>query len=130
MFINKKELAKLIEKAVTKALSAEITIEKKRDDKTGQPLATPEIIKETVFLPAYICQILPYHEGALRGVQEQTCHHSNKVNDLDKKMELIGNVIVDAENSLKSIAHLSDNIKSLEVNEIKVIEDKHGKSNN
>ena len=130
MFISEKKLIELINKGVTQALTAEITLEKHRDEKTGQPLAKPEIIKETVFLPAYLCQILPYHEGALRGVQEQTCHHSNKVNELDEKVSEIGNIIIGAEQSLKCIASLSDNIKSLELNETKVIEAKNGKSDN
>ena len=114
MFISEKKLSELIEKAVNKALTAEVTLEKHRDEKTGQPLAKPEIIKETVFLPAYLCQILPYHEGALRGVQEQTCKQSNKINDLDDKIAAIGNVIIGAENSLKCIAKLTDNIKLIE----------------
>jgi len=124
MFISEKKLSELIEKAVTKALTAEVTLEKHRDEKTGQPLAKPEIIKETVFLPAYLCQILPYHEGALRGVQEQTCKQSNKINDLDDKIAAIGNVVTGAENSLKCIAKLSDNIKSLDLDNMKFIEEK------
>jgi len=113
MFINDEKLAKLIEKAVTKALTVKITLEKVRDDKTGQPLAVPERITEDVFLPSFLAQTLKYNEGALRGLQEQTCHHSSKINDFDNKIQAVGNIMIQAEQSLKCLAALSDEIKRL-----------------
>jgi hypothetical protein len=114
MFINEQKLSELVEEAVKKALTAEITLEKVRDEKTGQPLAVPEKITEQVFLPAFLAQTLKFNEGALRGVQEQTCKQSAKIDEFEHRMQVIGDILIQAENSLKCLAALSDNIKQLE----------------
>ena len=113
MFINDEKLTKLIEKAVIKALTVKITLEKVRDEKTGQPLAVPEKITEDVFLPSFLAQTLKYNEGALRGLQEQTCHHSSKINEFDVKLQAVGEIMLQTEDSLKCLAALSDEIKRL-----------------
>jgi len=130
MIVNEKKLSKLIEKAVTKALTVEMTLEKVRDEKTGQPLEKKELVKENVFLPSFLAQIISQNEGAFRGLQEQVCKESDKINDFDSKLTAIGNVILQTENSLKSLAGLSDSIKSLDLNSnTKLIEVENGKSN-
>jgi hypothetical protein len=113
MVFNEKKLTKLIEQAVTNALTVEMTMEKVRDEKTGQPLAKKELIKEKVFLPSFLVQVLSQNEGAFRGLQEQTCKQSGKVDDLKTKVDAIGNVLLQTENSLKELAGLSDNVKQV-----------------
>ena len=60
----------IIADAVREALTVEITMEKLRDERTGQPLAVVERKTEKVFLPSLIVQMLPYQEGAMRGLQQ------------------------------------------------------------
>lgn len=116
MFIKEETLTKLIQEAVVKALTVEMTLEKVRDDKTGQPLATKELIKEEVFLPSFLAQILSQNEGATRGLQEQICMQSNKINNLDEKVKTVGNIMIQTENSLRCLATITDDIKQLNDN--------------
>lgn len=118
MFVSEDKLAKLIQEAVVKALTVEMTLEKVKDDKTGTPLATKEIIKEEVFLPSFLSQILSQNEGATRGLQEQICMQSNKINKLDNELKAVGNIIISTENSLKCLATLTDDIKQITNTEI------------
>jgi hypothetical protein len=60
----------VVTEAVREALTVEVTMEKVRDDRTGQPLAVVERKTEKVFLPSLIVQMLPYQEGAMRGFQQ------------------------------------------------------------
>jgi hypothetical protein len=64
------QIRRIVSEAVREALTVEWTIEKHRDEQTGQPLAVPHVRTERVFLPSVIAQMLPYHEGALRGLQQ------------------------------------------------------------
>ena len=68
--MTRDELKSLIREAVKEALTVDMTVEKIRDERTGQPLAVVERKTEQVFLPSLIVQMLPYHEGALRGFQQ------------------------------------------------------------
>lgn len=68
--MTREELKQIINEAVRDALTVEMTIERVRDDRTGQPLAVTERKTEKVFLPSLIVQMLPYQEGALRGFQQ------------------------------------------------------------
>ena len=68
--MTRDELKSIIREAVNEALTVDITIEKVRDERTGQPLAVQERKIERVFIPALIAQMLPYQEGALRGFQQ------------------------------------------------------------
>jgi len=68
--MTRDELKSLIREAVKEALTVDMTVEKVRDERTGQPLAVVERKTEKVFLPSLIVQMLPYQEGALRGFQQ------------------------------------------------------------
>jgi hypothetical protein len=68
--MTKSELQDIIREAVREALTVEVTMEKVRDERTGQPLSVIERKTEKVFLPSLIVQMLPYQEGALRGFQQ------------------------------------------------------------
>ena len=106
MLLSKKDkewLRKEIKEAVTEALTVEWTIEKRRDEKTGQPLATSEKKQETVFLPAVFVQLLPYYEGAMRGLHEDVSKNINKVNKMHAKIDTIGKLTVHNENLRKGI---------------------------
>ena len=62
------------------------------------------------------------NEGATRGLQEQISRHSCEINKMDDKIGIVGNVLIDAENSLKCLAVLSNNIDKLAYNDPKQIE--------
>lgn len=86
-------------------------LEKVRDDKTGQPLARPEIIKEKVYLPSVFVQLLPFYEGAQRGLQEQVSKEFSKLDQINNGMNAMAQVLIGAEQSLKCLAALSDHVK-------------------
>lgn len=115
---DKDWIKEAIKESVKEALTIEWTIQKMRDDKTGQPLAVPETITEEVFMPSAFLQLLPFHEGALRGMQHDMNKNNVKVDDLSKKVELVGNVLIQTENSLKCIAAVTDKINQLEVDSV------------
>ena len=68
--MTKEELKAIIRDAVKEALTVEMTIEKVRDARTGQPLAVIERRTDNVFIPSLIAQMIPYQEGAMRGFQQ------------------------------------------------------------
>jgi hypothetical protein len=108
-----------IREAIKEALTLEVDYEKVRDERTGQPLAKPERIKREIYIPAWIIEYLPYTEGALRGLQETVDKADNRrLNQYDT----IVNVLLTAENTLKTLAACSDKLKSLEHTEPKLIE--------
>ena len=74
-----KEISELVDKAVVKALTVEMTWEKVLDDKTGQPLATKELLKEDVYLPSFWTQHLKYHEGVYRGMRKTLGEQRNRL---------------------------------------------------
>ena len=130
---DKQWIKEAIKEVVVDSLTVEWTIEKVRDEKTGQPLAVPERITEKVFIPSAFLQILPYHEGALRGVQEDMNKNNNKINDMNNKLSSVGNILLQTENSLKCIAAMSDHLKTLGFepeNEIQLIEEIKDESSN
>jgi hypothetical protein len=119
---DKEWIKDVIKTAVTEALTVEWTIEKVRDEKTGLPLAVVERKTEEVFIPSVFIQLLSYHEGALRGMQEQTCKHSGKIDEVTSTMKIIGNIVLQTEKSLKQLAAVSDHIKQLDFNKVKELE--------
>ncbi len=107
MSLSKKDkewLLEEIKKAVTETLTVEWTIEKKRDDKTGQPLAKSEKKTEKVFLPAVFVQLLPFYEGAIRGMQGDVDRSINRTNKMHDKIDIIGQMVVSNANVIKSLA--------------------------
>lgn len=116
--MNEKKLKVLIQEAVIEALTAEITWEKKTDEKTGLPLAAPEYKVEKVFLPAFWIQHLKLHEGAARGLHEDVSKKNNlidgmsaKMGQVEAKLEVVGNVLLGLEGAAKTLAALADRVK-------------------
>jgi hypothetical protein len=107
MFVNEDKLRKMIKEAVVEALSAEITWEKRRDEKTGLPLAVPEYIKEEVFLPAFWAQNIKFQEAAFRGVQEDLGKKQGEISDATKKIEALANFLISAEPVFRQLAKFS-----------------------
>jgi len=70
---------------------------------------------EDVNVLAFLAKYLPFVEGALRGVQEDTDNTNNKILDLPQKIETIANVLIDSESTL---VKLSSFVKMLEDNQI------------
>jgi len=116
--MTKKEIKKAVSEAITEALTVEVTYEKKRDEKTGQPLATPELLKEKEYLPIWWMRYLPHYEASNRGIQETQDKQantilelSNDIKELKKGMDAIGKILFQTESSIKCIAAISDKIK-------------------
>lgn len=104
MFISEDKLKKWIQDAVIEALTVEIDWEKTKDEKTGLPLKHPERRREKVFLPAFITQLLPYHEGSLRGMQETVDREVKNSIAFANKVEAIGNILLGHEENLLKFA--------------------------
>ncbi len=124
MSLSKKDkewLTKQIRNAVKEELTVEWTIKKRRDEKTGQPLAKPETKTEKVFLPAIFVQLLPFYEGAMRGLHEDVSKNMNKVNKMHSKIDTIGRLIVHNEHVLKSLLDMKQ-LEMLENDQLKQIE--------
>lgn len=122
---DKKWIKNTIKDAVTEALTVEWELEKVRDEKTGQPLARTEKIKEKVFIPSVFIQLLSFYEGAVRGMQEDVNKHTSKIDDMDEKIKILGQIMFETENSLKCLAAISDRIKQLNFPEVKQIESRN-----
>jgi hypothetical protein len=108
VFVNDDKLRELIKEAVIDALTAEITLEKHKDDKTGMPLAAVEIIKEKVFLPAFWAQNIKFQEGAFRGVQKDLGKKQGEILEATKKIESLGNFLVSCESMFTRLAQFTD----------------------
>lgn len=76
IFVSEQKLKEIVAAAVRAALTVELTIKRRRDPQTGLLLAVPQEKTETVFLPSVITQMIPFHEGALRGLQEDLGKHA------------------------------------------------------
>jgi len=104
-------LPELIEEAVKKALTAEIQWEKHRDEETGQPLAHPERINEKIFLPAFFCQHLKFHEGSYRGFQEDINKTNNRVRGAMMANKAIAKILLGNQKSMESLARFATALK-------------------
>jgi len=120
---DKEWLLEEIKKAVTETLTVEWTVEKIRDEKTGQPLAKPEKKTETVFLPAVFVQLLPFYEGAIRGMQGDVDRSINRTNKMHDKVDIIGQMVVSNANVIKSlVTSIQEQLTYTEVKKIDYIE--------
>lgn len=100
-----RKLENLLKEIVAKELRTALTIrvrwEKRRDEKTGQPLATPEIVEKEEYLPAFIVTYLPYVEGALRGMQETTDRVKNGMGEDRAVLANVASVMLQVEDALR-----------------------------
>lgn len=107
-----------VKRAVIDALTVEITWEKVRDEKTGLPLAAVERRNERVFLPAFFCQHLKFHEGAARGLHEDVSKKNNMIDGMARemaetgeKLKAIGQALIGMETTARVLAALLDRVK-------------------
>jgi len=122
---DKKWLLEQIKVAVNEALTTEIDWEKVKDEKTGQLLPHPERIKEEVFLPAFFCQHMKFHEGAYRGMQETVDKVTNVSLRTADDVKLIGETLVTMTNPLLGAARLIEHLR--DVGLLEQIEQDHTK---
>lgn len=118
---DKEWLAQMMDEKIRKALTVKVRFERRRDIKTGQPLAVPEVEVTDVYLPDHWVEFLPYYEGAIRGVQETTDHVKNSVGP---QMELISNmakVLIDAKKALDVIVGIASDDKVIEITNRKAL---------
>lgn len=111
--LEKQWLVQQIKAAVEEALTVEMQVEKAIDDKTGQPLPHKEYKVEQVFLPAYFCQHLKFHEGAYRGMQETVDKVTNVSNRTADKVELIGQTLATMGDTFIGSAMVIEHLRSV-----------------
>lgn len=78
---------KYIKEIIEELLTVEVKYEKRRDEKTGQKLAIPEIITKKEFLPIWWMKYLPYYEGAIRGMQETLDKYAGQLKNLTERFD-------------------------------------------
>lgn len=105
--MTKDELKELIREAVHEALTVEMTFEKVRDDKTGQPLAVVERKSEKVFIPSLIVQMIPFQEGALRGFQQDLSKTKKSLDQANSFIKRLADA-VERQSDIKAIDHAGD----------------------
>ena len=127
--MTKEEIKKVVTEAIVEALTIEVTYEKHRDEKTGQPLATPELKKEKEYLPIWWMRYLPHYEASNRGLQENQDKQANTIlqltndiKDLKQGMSVIGEIMLQTEKSLKVITGEAVRLKEIDNKDIKEIE--------
>lgn len=123
--LEKQWLVQQIKEAVEEALTVEMQVEKATDDKTGQPLPHKEYRVEQVFLPAYFCQHLKFHEGAYRGMQETVDKVTNVSNRTADDVKLIGQTLATMTDPLLGAARLIEHLR--DVGLLEHIEQEHTK---
>jgi hypothetical protein len=67
---------------------------------------------EQVFLPAYFCQHLKFHEGAYRGMQETVDKVTNVSARVAEDVKLIGQTLVTMTNPLLGAAKIIEHLRS------------------
>jgi hypothetical protein len=122
---DKEFIRNTIKDEIQKALTINVRMERRKDMKTGQPLAVPEIEVKDVYMPSFLVEYIPFIEGAIRGVQEQVCLDDSNRN---QQIQAITNILLTFENSIKVVAALSDTIKQHNMIEYKP-EDTNDESN-
>jgi hypothetical protein len=102
--MTRDDLKALIGEAVREALTVEITLERVRDERTGQPLAVTERKTEKVFLPSLLVQMLPYQEGAMRGFQQDLTRTKKALDNANEFIRRLADAI-EQQTSIRQIGH-------------------------
>ena len=112
---DKKWIKDTFSELITKALTVEVMMERRRDPETGVPLKTPQVSNKKVYLPDHWVEFLPFYEQAIVGMQETGDHAKNRAIEardattaLAEKMDAIGDLYVALERPLKMLASFSD----------------------
>jgi hypothetical protein len=123
-------IAAKVEAKIKEALTVKVRFERRRNTESGQPLAVPEIEVRDVYLPAHWVEFLPFHEAALRGVQETTDKAKNNTIKSIAAVEAMAGIMFGVENSIKQIGKLAGiAVKRIENNNpILIEENANGKS--
>jgi hypothetical protein len=107
------EIKEAVRLAVREALTAEMQWEKVRDETTGAPLKHPERRSEKVFLPAFFCQMLPFYEQAIRGLQEDCSKANNRSLEAAAKVDALGQTLISMEGSVKTMARFAGALRRM-----------------
>lgn len=105
------EIRKIVAEAVREALTVEATIERVRDPVTGQPLAVPERRTGPVFIPSLLAQMIPFQEGAFRGVQADLKKREGELSDAAVQNAAISAALISMQPVLTRIAEFVDFVK-------------------
>jgi len=100
---DKEFLREVIREEIRAALTVQVRFERRRDLKSGQPLSVPEVEVKDVYLPAHWVEFLPFHEAALRGVQETTDRAKNNSARNAEAVERMADIMISHENTIKAL---------------------------
>lgn len=116
---DREEIRTIFQEELKACLGRTIKVEK-GPRKQGDPEKTIEI--EEVDLVSWMIIYIPRIEAALRGLQEDIDRTVNTVEIQTKQVNAIGSLLMGLENSMQSIASLSDDIKKITANPIMELE--------
>ena len=118
--LTKKDLEK-IRKIIQEELKAALTIEIQYE-KTDKEKGLRESITKEFHLPVWLADQFPHLTGALRGMQEDCNKANNKMINTAENVKQLTEIMIQAENSMKCIAAISDQIKEISQEDIVQIE--------
>lgn len=105
--LSEKKIRQILREEITAALTVKVRYEQVRDPETGQPLATPKIEVRDIYLPAHWVEMLPYLEGAIRGMQETTDKAVNRTIESHEAIRAMAELMIGAEENIKALAQAS-----------------------
>ena len=114
--MNKKDkgiLRDIVRQELESALCREITVER-GPRKNGDPEKTLDMVRGSVL--DFLAEYLPRIEGALRGLQADINRTNNRVTGQVKKIDLLGQTLVDLEQPIRQISGFSDELRRLGFN--------------
>lgn len=118
---DKKWIQASFRELITEALTVKVQMVQKRDRETGVPLKTEKHFEQDVYLPAHWVEFLPFHEQALVAMETVTEQARNRsadslkeLEELQTKIDAIGQLYIGLEKPLLAVAALSDAINGNE----------------
>ena len=117
---DKEFIQETIRDEIVKALTIRVVFEQAQDPETLQPLAVPKKEVRDIYLPEHWAEFLPRQVGAFRGLQEQVILEESAKRT---QIEAITNILLQFEDSLTRVAKFSDQLKQIEVKNLKQLEE-------
>lgn len=120
--LSKKDLDQIrniVQEELTNYLIRTVEVEK-GPRKQGDPEKSVEI--QTINALDWIIHYMPLIEGALRGVQEDTNRANSKMINTSETVEALSAIMLQTEQSLKTISFISDGMKQINNIEVKQLE--------
>jgi len=108
---DKEAIRQLFREELAAALTRTLMIE--RGPRTQDDPEEKRIVEENWNVLDYMTSLIPYIEGALRGMQATLDLQKNNIDRNNAKLEAVGQALLDMEQSARMIAALSDRLRTL-----------------